>query len=157
MIFHLIVFAFAVGVDAGLRSLTAPAVVAWAAHWGWLNLHNSWLEFIASAPIRYFLTAVAIIELIADKLPSTPNRTQLTGMTTRFITGGISASALFIAAGQPFYIGFALGAAGGLAGGFAGYEIRRRLVKSLRISDFPVALIEDGIAIGAALLLVSRV
>ena len=33
--------AFLVGVVAGLRSLTAPAVVAWAANRSWLNLHNT--------------------------------------------------------------------------------------------------------------------
>ena len=37
------VFALAVGIGivAGLRSLTAPALVSWAAHLGWLDLHGS--------------------------------------------------------------------------------------------------------------------
>jgi uncharacterized membrane protein len=29
---------FSIGIIAGLRSLTAPTVVSWAAHLGWLNL-----------------------------------------------------------------------------------------------------------------------
>jgi uncharacterized membrane protein len=43
------IFALALGVGvaaAGLRSLTPPAVVAWAAHLGWLNLNNSALAFM---------------------------------------------------------------------------------------------------------------
>jgi len=28
---------FGIGVVTGLRSMTAPAVVAWAAHLGWIN------------------------------------------------------------------------------------------------------------------------
>ena len=36
-----LLLAFGIGVVAGLRSLTAPAVVAWAAHIGWINLHGS--------------------------------------------------------------------------------------------------------------------
>ena len=38
--------AFLIGVIAGLRSITAPAVVAWAAHRDWLNLHNTALSFM---------------------------------------------------------------------------------------------------------------
>ena len=30
--------AFGIGVVAGLRSMTAPAIVAWAAHLGWISL-----------------------------------------------------------------------------------------------------------------------
>jgi uncharacterized membrane protein len=33
--------AFLIGVIAGLRTMTAPAVVAWAANRHWLNLHTS--------------------------------------------------------------------------------------------------------------------
>ena len=36
-----VLLVFSIGVVAGLRSLTAPAVVAWAAYLGWLNLHGS--------------------------------------------------------------------------------------------------------------------
>ena len=44
------VFAFALGIGfvAGLRALTPPAVVAWAAHLGWLHLNNSPLAFVGS-------------------------------------------------------------------------------------------------------------
>jgi len=38
---QVLLLAFLIGVVAGLRSLTAPAVVAWAAHRNWLNLHTS--------------------------------------------------------------------------------------------------------------------
>ena len=35
---YVFLFALGIGFAAGLRSLTPPAVVAWAAHLGWLNL-----------------------------------------------------------------------------------------------------------------------
>ena len=41
-------FALGIGLTAGLRSLTAPAIVAWSAHLGWLNLRNSPLAFMGS-------------------------------------------------------------------------------------------------------------
>ena len=37
--------AFGIGVVAGLRSMTAPAVVAWAARLGWISLSGSHLAF----------------------------------------------------------------------------------------------------------------
>jgi hypothetical protein len=42
----LFVGCFSIGIIAGLRSLTAPAVVSWAARLGWLNLSGSWLSFL---------------------------------------------------------------------------------------------------------------
>ena len=42
---YVLVLAFSIGIIAGLRSLTAPAVVCWAVRLGWLNLHNSALSF----------------------------------------------------------------------------------------------------------------
>ena len=38
--------AFLIGVVAGLRALTAPAAVSWAAHLGWLKLEGTWLAFL---------------------------------------------------------------------------------------------------------------
>ena len=43
-----LLLAFAIGIVAGLRSMTAPAVTAWAAHLGRLNLQNSALAFMGS-------------------------------------------------------------------------------------------------------------
>jgi hypothetical protein len=59
---------------AGLRSLTAPAVVAWGAHLSWLNLHGSPLAFMGSTTAVAILSVLAIGELIADKLPMIPKR-----------------------------------------------------------------------------------
>ena len=52
--------------------------------------------------------------------------------------------------------GAAAGALGGVAGTLGGYEFRSRLVKATGGRDFPIALLEDAIAIGAAFWIVSR-
>ena len=41
------VLAFLIGVVAGLRAMTAPAAVSWAARLGWLNLQGTPLAFWA--------------------------------------------------------------------------------------------------------------
>jgi uncharacterized membrane protein len=45
---------------------------------------------------------------------------------------------------------------GGIVGCFGGYQVRSRLVKSLRMPDLTIALLEDLIAIGGSLFIVSR-
>ena len=54
-IMSIYVLAFLIGVIAGLRSMTAPAVVSWAARLGWLHLENTWLAFLGSAVTPYIL------------------------------------------------------------------------------------------------------
>src|ERR1700722_3225347 len=66
--------AFLIGVVAGLRSMTAPAVVSWAARLGWLHLENTWLAFLGAAITPYILSLAALGELINTKLPKTPSR-----------------------------------------------------------------------------------
>ena len=66
-----LLLAFCIGVVAGLRSLTAPAVVAWAAHLGWMNLSASPLAFTGSAWAVGIFTLLALIELVTDQLPKT--------------------------------------------------------------------------------------
>jgi uncharacterized membrane protein len=151
------IFAFAVGIGivAGLRSLTAPAVVAWAAHLGWLHLHGSPLAFIQSTTAVAIFSLLAIGELIADKLPLMPKRTALAPLLARILTGGLCGTALCAAAGTSLLAGAILGATGGVIGAFLGYQTRKRLVNSLHFKDFVVAICEDLVAIGLACLLVS--
>ena len=44
-----LLLAFGIGVVAGLRSMSAPAIVAWAAHLGWIHLSGSPLSFMGSS------------------------------------------------------------------------------------------------------------
>ncbi|HEY1434389.1 MAG TPA: DUF4126 domain-containing protein, partial [Thermoanaerobaculia bacterium] len=41
-----LVLAFLIGVVAGLRVMTAPAAVSWAARLGWLHLEGTPLAFL---------------------------------------------------------------------------------------------------------------
>src|SRR5271157_1544431 len=148
--------AFLIGVVSGLRSLTAPACVAWAAHLDWINLHNSPLSFMGSTVAVVIFTALAIAELVADKLPSTPSRTAPVGLTARIILGGLSGACLAVAGAQSMALGAVVGVAGGLAGTFAGYRARTGLVKALKVPDLVIALLEDVVAIGGGLFIVSR-
>jgi uncharacterized membrane protein len=139
---------------AGLRSLTAPAVVAWGAHLNWLNLHDSMLAFMGSTTAVAIFSLLAIGELIADKLPAMQKRTAPAPLIARIITGGLCGACLCTAGVKALLAGALLGGTGGVIGAFLGYNIRRRL--DLRVKDAVVAVCEDVVAVSLALFLVSR-
>ena len=147
--------AFLIGLFAGLRSLMAPAMTAWAAYMGWLRI-NGPLSFIGSLPSVIILTLLAVGELVADKLPKTPNRTAPLGLIARLVTGGVTGACITAAGGQGVFTGGLLGAVGGLVGCFGGYQARTRLVKALGVPDIYVAVLEDLVAVAGCLWVVSR-
>lgn len=150
------VFAFCIGIDAGLRSLTPLAAVSWAARFRSLNLQNSALAFMGSVPAVIIFSLLAIAELVGDKLPTIPSRISAMPLTARIVSGGFSGACLCVAAGQSWIAGAALGAIGGLAGSFAGYKARTGLVNALKVKDIVIALTEDLITIALAYFLVTR-
>src|SRR5881394_3930645 len=143
------VFALAIGIGvvAGLRSLMAPAVVAWAAHLGWLHLQGTSLSFMGSKAAVIIFSLLAIGELIADKLPWVPKRTTIAPLLARIVTGGLSAACLCASANQSLGIGAGLGAVGAVIGAFGGYNVRKHLVNQFKLPDLIIALLEDLIAI----------
>jgi uncharacterized membrane protein len=153
---HVLLLAFGIGIIAGLRSLTAPAVVAWAARRGWLNLQGTLLSFLGSTAAVATFTILAVVELVADQLPSTPARTKAPGLIARILLGGLSGAAVALAGGQSAAVGACLGAAGGVIGAFAGYQVRTGLVRALKVPDFVIAALEDFVAVAGALFIVTR-
>ena len=149
------VLAVLIGVVAGLRSMTAPAAVSWAAFLAWLPLGNTRLAFLSSTATPYILSVLAVGELINDKLPKTPSRKELVPFIARIVTGGFSGAALGMGSGV-WFAGLLAGVLGGVVGTIGGYEFRARLVRATGGRDLPIALLEDAIAVGGAFWIVSR-
>jgi uncharacterized membrane protein len=148
--------AFLIGVISGLRSFTAPATVAWGLHLGWFNVGASRLAFMGSTAAVIIFSLLAFVELVVDKLPSTPSRTSPVGLTARFILGGFAGAILTTAGGESVMLGAVLGGIGGIVGAFGGYQVRTRTVKALKCPDFVIAIPEDAVAIGGGLFIASR-
>jgi len=148
--------AFGIGIIAGLRAITAPAVVSWGAHLRWINLAGSPLSFMGSKVTVAIVSLLAIAELFNDKLPKTPPRTASPSFVIRIVMGGFAAAALTLGAGGSVWVGAFLGAIGAVVGTLGGYQVRTATVKALHSPDFVIALLEDAVAICAGFFLVSR-
>jgi uncharacterized membrane protein len=144
-----IVLAFVIGIVAGLRAITAPAAISWAARLGWIHLGDTWLAFLGYAWTPWIFTIAAIGELVNDKLPKTPSRKIPPQFITRVVTGSLSGAAIGASAGS-LVGGLLAGAVGAVAGTLGGAEARGRLVKAIGGNDLPIALLEDAIAIVCA-------
>jgi uncharacterized membrane protein len=145
---------FGIGVVSGLRAFTAPAVVAWAAHLGWIHLSGSPLAFMGSAWAVGIFTLGALFEFGADQLPSTPARTTAFPLTARIVIGALTGACLSVAGGAPLWMGALMGAVGAVAGAFGGYRARVGLVRILKVPDFVIGVTEDVVAIGFGLFVV---
>jgi uncharacterized membrane protein len=127
----LLAIAFVLGIVAGLRTFTAPAIL-----------------LLARGPrVAGIIVAIlAIGELIADQLPTMGSRTKPGPLIGRCISGAFCG---WFVAGIP---GAVLGIIGALIGTFGGHALRLKAIA--RIGTVPAALLEDAVAIGVAVLAV---
>ncbi len=105
------VLALLIGVVAGLRAMTAPAVVSW--------------QLLAECIWKARgLSSLALAELVTDQLPKTPSRKVPLQFGARIVTGALCGTALGASGG--IWIG-------GLVAGVIGR--RRRTTRRLRVPD----------------------
>ena len=138
--------AFLLGATAGPRTSAPLTAVTWAARLGWIDLKGSPLAWLASPKAATVVTPLAIGELVADKLPATPDRTEPVGVVARAASGAVSGAALTGGRSLPAALA---GVAGALAATYVGHTLRTRLSRSLG-RDWPVAGAEDLLAFGGA-------
>ena len=148
------ILACLIGIVAGLRAMTPIAAVSWAAHLGRLPLQGTWLSFLGASITTYVATALALGELVTDKLPMTPSRKIPMQFGARILSGALCGAAM-AAPGGAMWLGLFLGAVGAVIGTFGGAAMRAWLAQAFG-KDLPAALLEDVIAIGGVILIVSR-
>ena len=143
-----LLLALLIGVVAGLRSFTAPAVVAWAAFLQWIKLSATWASWMGHWVTVSVLTVLAVAELVSDQMSFMPSRKTAPQFLFRLATGAFSGAVLGTAWG---YRWGSLGAGiiGAVIGTIGGYEVRTRLAGADGRRDRPVALGEDLFAVAA--------
>lgn len=150
--------AFQIGVIAGMRALTAPALVSYKLS----NTHpdplaNSKLDFLHSPTTATVLKVLAGGELIGDKLPQSPDRIGAAQLPVRILSGAVSGAAISEAEGESVPYGALAGALGAVASSFAFFHLRHWLTAGKGLPDPAIALVEDALAIGLGLLVMRHV
>lgn len=103
--------------------------------------------------VSNLLKLVAAAELIADKLPFTPRRTQAISVVARAVSGGAVGAAM---SPRQRAAGAALGASAAVAGAFALHRLRTVLTSRLRVPNALAGALEDALIVGLGWKLASR-
>jgi uncharacterized membrane protein len=140
------------GVVTGLRTMTPMAVLCWFAYTQDLPVQGTWAFWTASLASAIIFTLLAAGEYIGDKLPRTPNRTDPGPLAARLVFGGLVGAIAATGLRGPALEGVILGVTGALIGAFGGYLVRRELVQLLNCKDWQIAVAEDALALGCAVL-----
>ena len=146
----LLLAALLIGVVAGMRAMTAPTAVSWAASLGWIAVGTTSLRFLAHPVTPWVFTLLALGEFVTDQLPTTPSRTVPIQFGARLVSGAFSGAAIGLSGGG-LAGGLIAGVLGAIIGTLGGRWLRGRLAASFG-SDRPAAFIEDTLAVGFALL-----
>ena len=137
----------ALGAVAGLRAMMAPALLSYAA----ATRHDKTglgHGFLASPIISVASALLSAGELVADKLPTTPNRTETVGLAARIVSGATVGGLICAADKKSVATGAALGALAAVAAAYAGQETRRAISRETGIPSPLLGGVEDAIAFG---------
>ncbi len=148
--------AVGLGVVAGMRSMSAPALVTKIARHGKLAVPGSKLGFLNGKGALSTTLLLAAGEIVADKLPKTPSRTDMGPLITRAVSGGLSGAVLCVAKKRSVWLGVMYGAMGALGAAFAAYHLRKTVTESLGLPDSVVGLAEDAVVASMGLLVASQ-
>jgi len=145
------------GAVAGVRSMSAPALLSRAASRGYIGgIEDTRFAFLASPRTARILTVLAVGEAVADKLPFAPDRISAPGLIGRMASGGLVGAALFAAAERRASIGAGLGLLSAAASSYPSYYLRVKTQEKLGAPNWAVGLVEDALAEGAGLLALQK-
>lgn len=142
-----------IGAVAGLRSMMAPALLSQAARTGSIDLSEGPVAFMGTQQAADIATGLAVAELVADKLPSTPDRIAPFPLAARAVSGALVGAAVYSARKKDPRPGALVGALAAVGAAFIGYALRRTLTNDAKAPGFLVALAEDAVAIGIAVVI----
>ncbi|MBF9141786.1 DUF4126 family protein [Hymenobacter properus] len=127
---------------AGMRSMSAPAFLShYLSRQPSSGLAGSSLRLLQKPVAAGILKAVAAGEMVADKLPNTPDRIALPVMTGRLVSGALVGAAWYRSRHGSALGGGLLGAAVAFASTIVSYALRTGISDK---SGLPIALVGVG-------------
>jgi uncharacterized membrane protein len=140
---------------AGMRSMSAPALLSHH-----LSSKPSW--FLLNSPLRVLqkplvargLKLVAATEMVADKMPGMPNRTDPPVLLGRLLSGALVGATWYKSREGSALAGGLVGGLGAVAATFLSYALRMNISEKAKANVAAVGVGEDALVLssGAALL-----
>lgn len=128
---EVLVRAATLGYAVGIRSMTPLAALSWGAGSGEVSVKGTRFQFMADPKVALGLAVAAAGEMVADKLPITPPRTQPGPLAFRVLNGALTGAIVFEAEDEPLMLGALVGASAAVAGSFGGYGLRMLLERGM--------------------------
>jgi len=138
-----------------MRTSSAPLVVS-----EMLSRHpsneisKSPLKFVQSGTFSVLSKVLAAGEMVADKLPATPDRIKAGGLIARCLSGSLAGACVFKANGSNAAQGALLGFLTAGVATFGSYLLRKKIVSTAQVDDRWIGVAEDVLvsATGTALI-----
>jgi uncharacterized membrane protein len=147
--------ALLLGAVAGMRSQLPIALLGLESYRGRLDPARSWLARRLATPGRVAAAVLASVgELVADKLPVTPARTQPGALTGRVAIGTLAGATIYQDADQPAAYGAVIGAVAAAGSTLALAWVRTALGQRTPLPDRAWGIVEDALALLLGLLAV---
>ncbi|KAA3438245.1 DUF4126 family protein [Rufibacter hautae] len=140
--------AFAMGAVAGMRAMTAPAILS--NHFidsPSLGLAGSNFNYLQKSGVATGMKILAFAEMFGDKIPKVPNRIAPIELLPRVFSGALVGATIAEANGESRITGGLLGIVGAVASSYAFYYLRKKLGKATGLPDAALALAEDALAV----------
>lgn len=138
--------ALGLGAMAGMRSMSAPAFLSHR-----LSREEGeegegvMEELLSSKASAGTLAAMAVGELVADKLPGVPSRISPPALALRIVSGAFAGATLARRHKRPVLGPALIGAAASLVSSYALYSVRRLLTQKLRVPNVLAGFLEDAL------------
>jgi uncharacterized membrane protein len=140
--------AVGMGAVAGMRSMTAPAVLShYAEQYQNPPLKNTPLEALGTPEASNLLKVAALGEMVADKLPFTPDRTQLPSVAFRALSGATVGLACTESEDGYQSYGAVAGAVAAVAATYGMHRLRKDAGEATGLPNLALGLLEDAMAV----------
>jgi uncharacterized membrane protein len=144
--------AICMGVIAGMRSMSAPALTSdYLTRQNSNSLAHSSFGLMGAPRVAQALKVAAVGELVFDKLPGVPARISPGPLVARFLSGALCGASLCTLEGKRIELGAIAGGLTAIGSAYAFYHLRRTIGQAACIPDAVLGLTEDAIAIGTGL------
>ena len=150
--------ALSLGAVAGMRSMTALAILShYAEQYQDPPVQGTPLQLLGTPDTATLLKVAALGEMVADKLPITPDRTMAPSVAFRALSGAAVGAACTAREEGLETAGAIFGAVAALAATYGMHRLRKSLGESTGLPNVALGLMEDALAVGIGVTALRRV